>query len=186
MTLRRDYEEPEPVVGARWVQLGHARFALVSEEDFADVSQYKWSTPSLSDIPRATTERGWTALHHFICGHRLVDHRNGDQLDNRRENLRFATQTLNTRNAAKHLRNGKSSSQYKGVSWNTKRRKWYVFIRVEDGKKLYLGSFKDEIAAALTYDDAARKHHGEFACVNFANGDERCGVRAPADRWVFP
>jgi hypothetical protein len=45
-------------------------------------------------------------------------------------------------------------------------RRWRARIRV-NGKRIYLGSFIDETDAAKAYDNDARKHHGQFASLNF-------------------
>ena len=60
------------------------------------------------------------------------------------------------------------SSQYKGVSWNKKRRKWVVSIRI-DRKSKHIGFFEDEKEAAAAYDKAAKKHRGEYAFLNFGD-----------------
>jgi hypothetical protein len=93
----------------------------------------------------------------------LVDHKNGDGLDNRRRNLRACTHAQNTQNARKFKR---GSSAYKGVSWHTPAGKWQAQIQV-DKKKMCLGYFDNEVLAAKTYDRAASKHFGEFAALNF-------------------
>lgn len=58
-------------------------------------------------------------------------------------------------------------SQYRGVSWNSRRERWYAQIMTKQGR-LYLGRFADEIEAAHAYDTAARLHHGVKAKLNFS------------------
>lgn len=96
----------------------------------------------------------------------VVDHINGDTLDNRRSNLRVCTKKENFRNSAKRL--GYSTSPYKGVSFTgvVEGKSWRSRIRV-DGKLISLGAFSDEEEAARAYDSAARKYFGEFARTNF-------------------
>lgn len=93
----------------------------------------------------------------------LVDHRDGDGLNNRRENIRLATSLENQRN--QRLRSD-STSGLKGVTWHKARNKWYSQIRLR-GKHIHLGVFDDKQLAALAYDNAARELFGEFARLNF-------------------
>ena len=92
---------------------------------------------------------------------RKVDHRYHQTLDNRRSQLRVCTNQQNCFNTRKH-RNNTSGS--KGVSVHTKTRRWTAHIRV-DGKKKYLGMFNSKEEACFAYAEAARLHHGEFACL---------------------
>lgn len=102
-------------------------------------------------------------LHGFLTGWILVDHINGNGLDNRRANLRLASHAQNHANSQK--RKGKSSP-YKGVSWSRSGAKWMATIR-SAGKTTYLGVFTNPIEAAKAYDRAASEIYGEFARVNF-------------------
>ena len=92
----------------------------------------------------------------------LVDHENGNGLDNRRTNLRIATTSQNNRNTALRSTN---SSGYKGVSWNNENQRWKAQIQT-DGTKTFLGYFDDLLDAAQAYNDAALEQHGEFARLN--------------------
>jgi hypothetical protein len=97
----------------------------------------------------------------------INDHRDGDTHNNRRSNLRFATQSQNTMNRRRNL----SKEGFKGVS-TAKGRRFRARIRV-DGKTHYLGVFDNPEEAARAYDTAARELHGEFACLNFPDLNER-------------
>jgi hypothetical protein len=104
--------------------------------------------------------------HHLILppdGY-VVDHINGDGLDNRRSNLRLATVAQNAWNSKK--RNPRSG--YKGVWFAKDKRLWRAAI-VCNRKRIHLGYFKNKIAAAHAYDAAARKLHGKFANCNFTH-----------------
>lgn len=106
-------------------------------------------------------------LHRFILnllkGSGIcADHINGNRLDCRKENLRIATYSQNNSNRAKRLN---SSSKYKGVHWHKPSEKWHVNIK-KNKVKIHIGSFAHEINAAISYNTAALKHHGEFAVLN--------------------
>ena len=108
-----------------------------------------------------------------------VDHRDGNTLDNRRENLRVATAAQNVRNARK--KRSATTSRYKGVFFTRGRKgrslskPWQAQIR-RGGKNRYLGCFETAEAAALAYDTAARETFGEFACLNFPRDGERSAL----------
>ncbi|ANT45312.1 HNH family homing endonuclease [Pectobacterium phage PP16] len=87
-----------------------------------------------------------------------VDHINGNRSDNRWANLRGASNMENQYN-----RKGTSKvGRKKGAYYNAAQKQWYSLIRF-GGKRVYLGTFKDEDAAHAAYVAAASKHHREFA-----------------------
>ena len=94
-------------------------------------------------------------------GDKVVDHVNGDGLDNRFENLRLCEQKENVRNSRKSCI---SRQKYKGVSKHGKRG-YQARINV-DGKQVALGTFRTQEEAAEAYNQAAIKHHGEYAKLN--------------------
>lgn len=103
-----------------------------------------------------------TRLHRVLMGvndELLVDHIDGDGLNNRRSNLRLATREQNNRNQRLVKRN---SSGFKGVSWDKKERKWLAQIRV-DGRSRNLGRYKTPEQAHAAYCAASLKIYGEFA-----------------------
>lgn len=139
--------------------------AIVSIED-ADVDFHSWSL-TYDGYARATIKQRGMSMHRFIMGleigdPRLVDHINGDGLDNRRSNLRMATYSDNNRNRRP---NGRGGSNYKGVYRGWGKDYWEVRIAC-DYKAIYLGSTYDETEAALMYDIAAIQLHGEYARLN--------------------
>lgn len=140
-------------------------YMLVDECDAQIVSQRTWSLDS-HGYPQGAMQGDTILIHRLVMSpqpYQIVDHINGDLLDNRRCNLRFATKAQNNMNRRK---TGNCSSRYKGVCWNKKNRNWLAGIKV-NGKRKNIGSFKDEEAAARAYDAAAVEYFGEFAWLNF-------------------
>lgn len=150
------------------IPLTQGQFALVDDEDYERVSQYKWYLHHGSYAATTLGHRGSTMLlHRFIMGvtdrHIQVDHCDMNGLNNCRSNLRTATHQQNQRNRKKYSRN---TTGYKGVFRNPKTRRWRAMITV-NGKCVHIGYFDDIIDAAKAYDAAARIHHGAFARTNF-------------------
>ena len=79
-------------------------------------------------------------------------------------NCRWSNSQEQSRNRRSCL-SRKMSSKYKGVVLLKKRGTWKATIRTGE-KRLELGTFKTELEAALSYNEAAKKYHGEFACLN--------------------
>jgi hypothetical protein len=166
--LVRQWAEPVAVVGARWVQLGHGNFALVDEDDYERVNASKWTR---SGAGYAWTRAGnkSVSMHRFVMRavkDVTIDHVSGDGLDNRKSNLRRCSRRQNSGN--QRVRRTTKSSRYKGVSINTKTGKWMAMLSAK-----YLGTFTTQEEAAKAYDDASRTTYGEFARLNFPEGNER-------------
>ncbi|MEN6533310.1 MAG: HNH endonuclease [Bryobacteraceae bacterium] len=144
------------------IPVGLAAWAIVDPEDSEAVDAIAWA---LRGSYAASNSKKRTWMHRFVAsraGMEIdgldVDHKNGNGLDNRRCNLRPATRAQNRQNSNSH------TGRFKGIAFENG--KWVAKIRV-GGPVIYLGRFSDEIEAARAYDDAARKHHGEFARPNF-------------------
>jgi hypothetical protein len=95
----------------------------------------------------------------------VVDHINGDTLDNRRCNLRIVTHLENIRNSAKKQVD-RAMSRFKGAFFDKRRGTWYSHITV-NRKTRYLGKFENQFEAAFAYDLASLELHGEFGRRNF-------------------
>ncbi len=165
--IPRTIPEPPPIPGARWVPLTCGKFAKVDEADFERVSQHRWCVSEAGRARPLLYAVSWidkrrTYLHHFILGITGVDHRNGDGLDDRRENLRPATARQNHQNSVVRA---DSKTGFKGVSFD-KRGFYRAWIGIGGSKKKHLGCFKDPKDAARAYNTAAKSLHGEFARLN--------------------
>ena len=155
--------------GTHTVILTRGKASLVDSADAAWVGQWNWCAYR---APRGTWyavrtdyaagARKTVRLHRALLsapGDLEVDHRNGDSLDNRRGNLRLAT---NAQNACNKRRGKRSSSGYKGVSWSARHRKWAASIGAH-GRRRFLGLFGCAEEAHQAYCAAAVELHGEFA-----------------------
>lgn len=144
------------------VVLSKGKVALVDDEDFEMLSKSSWC---VSDGYAFNTQLG--RMHRMLLGAPegvMVDHRNGDRLDNRRSNLRLCTNSQNQANR----RVVRGVSPFKGVTWQKRpsgRGMWKAVL-IANGVAMYLGTFKTDLDAATAYNDAALKHFGEFAHLN--------------------
>lgn len=98
----------------------------------------------------------------------IVDHINGDTLDNRKQNLRICSIKENNRNRKMPITN---TSGYKGVSFDIyhynhgAKKCWVAQITCND-KRIKIGRFMTREEAALAYNEAATKYFGDFARIN--------------------
>ena len=120
------------------IKLNHGKYALVDDEDFEYVNQWRWFI----------TLNGYAARHPkgMVYMHSLLnktpkgfhtDHINRNKLDNRRVNLRTTTSSQNLHNSKKYTNN---TSGHRGVYWYERYKKWEVYINIK-GKRIYLGRF---------------------------------------------
>lgn len=151
------------------IPLTKGQVAIVDPEDQEEIGRHKWCVHSQGYAVRRLGGRADTRI---VFMHRElldapdgseIDHVNGNRLDNRRGNLRFATRSRQMGNTRK--RTGPTSSRYKGVSWHKAAGKWTAQMGA-NGKRGYLGLFATEEAAAIAYNRAAQSAFGEFARIN--------------------
>lgn len=148
------------------IQLTQDKVAIVDDEDFERLNQYKWRTQRIGYLfygarwGRKTT----IMLHREVLNlkhgdGRMVDHINNDGLDCRKQNLRYCTHAENMRN---RKRRGIFSSLYKGVCWHKRNKKWAAMIR-HNKIRINLGTFENEYEASVVYNKKAKELHGCFA-----------------------
>jgi hypothetical protein len=158
----------------RRIRMSGPKYAKVDPTDYKRLRKYKFIARKGKNSfyaqmlePNVKTGKKMMHMHQVILEvpkGMVVDHINNDGMDNRSANLRAATRAQNSRNRKKFPR--PCSSKYKGVWWHKNALKWQAEVMFEK-KRIYLGYFKNEIDAAKAYDEAAKKYHGEFACLNF-------------------
>lgn len=136
--------------------------ALVDAADFDRASCHRWSLCEKDGhrYARTSIDGVKVYLHRFVTASdaEIVDHRNGDGLDNRRSNLRPCSKADNQRNTKK--RSDGVDSPFKGVS-----RDVHGHWRVACGDRTR-GGIADEAEAATIYDAMAREQFGDYARTN--------------------
>ncbi|MGD0078174.1 MAG: AP2 domain-containing protein [Sedimentisphaerales bacterium] len=172
-----------PLLFCRWLSYGYSfrllplsrgKYAKVDQADYYNLVKFKWSVLDEGKnlyavhtfFDEHTGKRVFVLLHRFIANppaDMVVDHENSDGLDDRRANLRVATQAQNVWNSRKTSK--PTSSKYKGVYWHKKNRNWRACIHVNN-RSIDLGSYDNQVDAARAYDRAAKKLRGVFARLN--------------------
>ena len=165
----------------REITLTQGFVTWVDDADYECLNQYKWHAqiirkygrPDLVYAARAVRDDSKRSGKRRVYMHRaisgctpLVDHKNGNGLDNQRSNLRPATVGQNKVNQV-FISKG-TTSKYKGVRRvkGHVSKPWIATI-MTSGISTYLGYFANEEDAARAYDEAAMRIHGEFARFNF-------------------
>lgn len=156
----------------KYIKLTQGKYAIVDDADYAELIKHKWCAVQRHGIWYARTKirtgnkRITMSMHRFLLNPPVgmeVDHKYHNGLDNRRAKIRICTHAQNIQNQRR--KRGSKTSRYKGVFWNKKESYWYVQIK-QNGKKINLGSFHNEIEAGKAYDTKAIELFGEFANTN--------------------
>jgi hypothetical protein len=145
---------------------------LVDNEDFAWLNQWKWNVIKGLNNYYASRNSRKNGIKELIYMHRLimntpknmeVDHKDHNGLNNQKSNLRNCTQSQNQKN-----KRASGKSKYLGVTHYKHRNKYdYIASQISmNGKIVRLGYFKTEKEAAIAYNEATLKYHGEFANFN--------------------
>lgn len=156
----------------REIQLTRGQVAIVDDEHYEYLSQWKWYAVKYADTFYARRSIHWCfngkqkaktiLMHREIIGISglLVDHINRNGLDNRTENLRLADRSQNQMNKCCWSKSG-----LKGV-YRASRNRFWAEINI-NRNVIRLGSFKNPEDAGRAYDDAAIKIFGDRALLNF-------------------
>lgn len=153
------------------INLTQNKVAIIDEMDFELVSKFSWHTQKKGNNYIATTmiNKKPVKMHRLILQIKdtkvFIDHINNNSLDNRRCNLRICTHAENMRNRKSEIN---STSKYLGVSLKKIRGGylyWIASISINNKSK-HIGTFKNEIDAAIAYNKTALNYHGEFANLN--------------------
>lgn len=151
------------------IPLTHQKFAMVDDIDFEELSKYRWAAHRHKNgvwYAERTVSGKVILMHRYILNPpdgMLVDHKDRDGLNNQRTNIRLATRGQN--NANRRAAITSQTSKFLGVAFEKDRQKWTARIR-KNGIGYRLGSFQSEREAAMAYNSAAVKFHGEFANLN--------------------
>jgi len=148
------------------IKLTQGMIALVDDEDFDYLNQWRWyvhkerySYYALRSVKNSNKKT--IAMHRIIMGtpdNMHTDHKDKNGLNNQKDNLRYCTNGQNQMNR-------KSSGKINYLGVNCVGKHFQSRISTER-KRIYLGTFKTEKEAALAYNKAAIKYHGEFASLN--------------------
>jgi hypothetical protein len=142
----------------------HGCKVLIDDDDYNLIKGINWWISVKKYTRYARNKKGM--MHRVILGlmdkNILVDHKNGNGLDNRRANLRQCTIAENNRNVVKRI---SGTSKYRGVSWHKLEGKWQAQIKHNNSRR-HLGYFINENDAAIAYNNAAKELHKEFASLN--------------------
>jgi hypothetical protein len=153
------------------IKLTKDKITLVDDEDYEELSKYKWHAVRKYGnkyYAVRTYNKRPIQMHRVIMKTPLnlvVDHLDGNPLNNQKSNLRNCTASDNAQN----IRN---RDGYQGVHWCSTHHKYLCYISIK-GKSIHLGYFITEEAAALAYNEAALKYYGSQAKLNVIKDKEK-------------
>lgn len=162
------------------IQLTQGQVTLVDDEDYDLLSQYKWyalrcknktnkfyAITTVLDRSVPGRRQRFIKMHRFLMNlldpKILVDHKDGNSLNNQKANLRISTNSQNVSNSILPP----NQTGYIGVYFSRRKKNPYKVTIMVLGKHIALGNYNNVIDAAKVYDIAAKKYHGEFAKSNF-------------------
>lgn len=152
---------------AKTIKLTQDKEVIVDAEDYEKFNVFKWYySVGYANRDTRTKDGGRViSMHRELMNagdNEMVDHINGNTLDNRKENLRFCTKSTNAMNRGIPSNN---KTGYKGVHYYKAYKNYQAYISCNK-KRINLGYFKTAEEAAIAYNNAALLYHGEFAKLN--------------------
>lgn len=135
---------------------------LVSECDFELLSRFAWHKHSKNYVA-GRIGSGYVLMHRFIMGAKgnlVVHHRDGNPLNNTRENLVITDHGTNN-----HSRHGVKKFPFLGVTYDKRSGKYQASIR-HKGPNIRIGKFDTPLEAAKAYDRKAKELYGDAAMTN--------------------
>ncbi|MFA7361984.1 MAG: endonuclease [Candidatus Kapaibacterium sp.] len=159
------------------IKLTQGKIALVDDEDYEYLNQFKWCAArqmntfyAVRNVRINKFKTKMIFMHRVILktpSGKITDHKDHNGLNNQKNNIRVCTNTQNQMNNSS--RGG--SSRYIGVFYDRGAIRACITV---NKKNIYLGTFNNEIEAAIARDKAAKIYHGEFANFNFKlNADKK-------------
>jgi len=146
------------------IKLTKGKCAMVDDEDFEYLNQWKWNVSTSGYARRILYVKGLGAQGNVYM-HRLInetpvelftDHINQNKLDNRKSNLRVVTKSQNGMNRGKSKNN---QSGVKGIYWDSWAKKWRAEIMV-NGLRIRLGRYLDLRKARDARIMGEKQYHG--------------------------
>ena len=165
------------------IPLTRGYFATVDDEDYESMMQWKWHAVVSHYKQKikvyAARNPGRGGKSRYFLMHRVltnagkgvkVDHRDGNGLNNSRDNLRLCSHQQNLQNTGLSINN---LSGVKGVSWSRACKKWRARF-VTNRKETHLGVFDTKEEAVRAYDLEILLARGQFAVTNESLGTVSC------------
>ena len=151
------------------IVLTQGKLAIIDAEDYPKIMKHRWHAQKHRNTFYATTNiqmnGGSLRMHQILIPYDtsyMVDHANGNGLDNRKSNLRQATAAQNGWNRGKQINN---TSGFKGVCLHKASKKWAAEITL-NGKQTHLGLFETPQEASNAYTQASKELHGAFGRIS--------------------
>lgn len=149
------------------IPLTKGKYAVINREYLPKISRYSWHATS-HGYAAARIGDQIIYMHRYITNApngEQVDHIDRDRLNNTEDNLRLVSESQNKMNRPGRKKIEGATSDYKGVYFDKSREKWAAMIMF-DGTRKHLGRFDDEKDAAIAYNKASIKYHGEYGFLN--------------------